>query len=88
MNKVEKIKALHKVLFIKENFDNQLCPIDDWYSYIAECLVKFCGINDKTKIDEKTILSLKGIRNLGHELTTKEIRSIILGLMNDYDREG
>ena len=46
------------------------------------------AIEFNNKIDEKTILSLKGIRNLGYELTTKEIRSIILGLMNDYDREG
>ena len=88
MDKIEKIKALHKILFIKENFDNNLCPIDDYYAYISECLVRFCGIDNKDKIDEKAILSLKGIRKLGYELTTKEIRSIILGLMNDYDREG
>lgn len=86
MNKIEKIKSLHKILFIKENSDNKICLIDDYYSYLTECLVKFCGIENKSKIDERVVLSLKGIRNLGYELTTKEIRSIILGLMNDYDR--
>lgn len=86
MTKAEKIKAIHKILWVKEDLDNGIVGQDSYDSCISNCLVRFSGTEIDEKLKEKILDTLKGLKELSDTLSHDEVRSAILGLMGDIDR--
>lgn len=90
MNKQNQIKTIHKILFIKEDIDNveiTNITIDDLKKYISNTLIRFCGMNIEDNLKSKIVETLGGLHALCDKLSHNEIRTAVLGLMNDVDRE-
>lgn len=84
MDNKEIIKSIHKILFIREDYDNGIVPFSFLDTYLSNLIILLNGINFNNK--EKVISTINGIRILGDNLSHKELRSSILGLMNDIER--
>lgn len=82
MKKEEQIRALHKILYIWENKEEQT----SYDMYISNCIARFAGTKMDDTIREKIIDTLTGLKVIGNTLSHQEVRSIILGLMGDIDR--
>jgi hypothetical protein len=79
MDKERIIKNIHKILFVFEK--------EDFYNYYA-CLTNqiiLLSAYDNDVITDN-VMFLKGLRNLGEEVTHYEVRHTVLHCMNDIDR--
>lgn len=86
VTKAEKIKSIHKILWVKEDVDNGIVGQDSFDSCVNNCIVRFSGTEMDEKLREKVLDTLKGIKELSDTLSHDEVRSAILGLMGDIDR--
>lgn len=87
MTKEEKFRAIHKVLHFKEDWDKGKVTEEVFYKVLTNCYVKISGaeFNDNN-LKDNTITTLKGLRETYSELSYKDMRTILLGLMGDIDR--
>lgn len=88
MDKIAVIKSLHKILYLKEDIDNNKNGMT--YEILDKCLsnriIRFQGVDMDEALKEKIIETLKGLKVCVKDLTHDEMRSVILGLMNDVER--
>lgn len=89
MTKREKITKIHKVLFAKEDFDDITkpdCDLQVFQKCVSNCIIRMSGTQMNEHLKENIVETLEGILNLSETITHDEVRSAILGLMNDIDR--
>ena len=89
MRKDEQIRYIHKILWVKEDVDNpDMEEIDDgvFDTCLANTITRFSGLDIEPKLKAKIIETLSGLRLRGSSLPHKDVRSAILGLMNDIER--
>lgn len=89
MKKAEQIRCIHKILWVKEDVDNPLIDGVDHNvldTCISNTIIRFSGLEIDEHLKSKIIETLSGLRYRGSELTHSDVRSAILGLMNDIDR--
>lgn len=89
MTKSEKIKSLHKILWVKEDVDdNNKTEITQEVlnSCISNCIIRFSGVDMDASLRSKILETLNGMLLCGNNLTHEQVRSAILGLMNDVNR--
>lgn len=89
MRKDEQIRYIHKILFVKEDVDNPIVEDVDYNVFdtcVANTITRFCGLNINENLKEKIIETLSGLRYRGSSLSHDEVKSAVLGLMNDIDR--
>lgn len=86
VTKAEKIKSIHKVLWVKEDVERGIVPYASFDACVSNCILRFSGTEMDEKLREKILDTLKGIKELGATLSHDEVRSAILGLMGDIDR--
>ena len=85
MNKIEKYKSLHKLLYLRESVKDNIVPIEDFYISATKLATKFMCDNH-TELDAKVSDMLVGIVNMEEKLSFKNTRSMLLDMMNDVDR--
>lgn len=88
MDKQEKIRSLHKILFIKEDIDGNKNNVSNktLESYITNCCVRFKGVDMEDSLRDKIVETLVGLKEYACTMSHEDVKSIILGLMNDIDR--
>lgn len=89
MTKKESIQLIHKILYVKEDVDNIKKPNitnENLDFCISNCLIRLAGADMEFNLKKKILETLIGMRSLASSLTHSEIRSSVLGLMNDIDR--
>jgi len=89
MTKREKIIRIHKILYAKEDFDNVErpdCTLDVFQKSISNCIIRMSGVKMNGELKNNVLETLNGILKLSETITHDEVRSAILGLMNDIDR--
>lgn len=89
MTKSEKIKSLHKILWVKEDVDdNNKTEITQEVlnSCISNCIIRFSGVDMEGSLKSKILETLNGMLLCSSSLTHEQVRSAILGLMNDVNR--
>lgn len=89
MTKLEQRKALLNILYVKESVDNaKIDTIDNEYldACLSNTIIRFAGLQMDNELKTKIIETLSGIKALSHNLTHKELRSAILGLIGDIER--
>ena len=85
--KERRYRSLHKILYIYEDISKGNCTIEELDTYLSNISIMFAGMNDlNPEIRYKTVSSLRGLRELLPELTHKDIRSCVLGLMEEFER--
>lgn len=81
MEKEKLIRSIHRILFTYEDYG-----YGSYQSYLTHQVIRLSGLEDCSFMGEN-IQILKGLKNLKEdEITHDEIRSVILGIMNDIDR--
>lgn len=89
MRKDEQIRYIHKILWVKEDVDNPAMEdIDDsvFDACLANTITRFAGLEIEPQLKNKIIETLSGLRLRGSSLPHKDVRSAVLGLMNDIER--
>lgn len=89
MTKRDKITRIHKVLFAKEDFDDATkpeCTLEVFRKCVSNCMIRMSGVDMDKKLKDNVVETLDGILKLSDTITHDEVRSAILGLMNDIDR--
>jgi len=86
MNKKTKYRKLHSLLYKREDVRDNVASIDDFYDKALKLATEFLS-NDFTVLDKFISDELVGIVNMGKNLPYTTTRSILMGLMNDVDRE-
>jgi len=80
MEKVRIIKDIHKVLFVYEDGD-----YDKYYACLSHQIIKLSEYEDN--VIKENVGLLKGLRNMGRDVTHFDVRHTILHVMNEIDRE-
>lgn len=86
MTKSEQIRMIHKVLFVKEDVDDPNKPeitVDMFNTCVSNCIIRFSGVEMDTSLQNKIIETLRGLKSLSDQITHAEVRSAVLGLIND-----
>lgn len=89
MRKEEQIRYIHKILFVKEDVDNPIIQDVDYKVFdtcVGNTITRFCGLGIDENLKEKIVETLSGLRYRGDSLSHEEVKSVVLGLMNDIDR--
>lgn len=77
---------IHKVLFVKEDVDDPNKPeitVDMFNTCVSNCIIRFSGVEMDTSLQNKIIETLRGLKSLSGQITHAEVRSAVLGLIND-----
>lgn len=80
MDKNKLIRDIHKILYV---FEDGI--YENYMTYLSHQIISLSGLNDDRLSPH--IIMLKGLQSLGKDCEYKEVRTTILGIMNDIDRE-
>lgn len=86
MTKSEQIRMIHKVLFVKEDVDDPNKPeitVDMFNTCVSNCIIRFSGVEMDTSLQNKIIETLRGLKSLSSQVSHAEVKSAVLGLIND-----
>ncbi len=79
MNKIFIIKKIHKSLYVYEDFGEE-----SFFNYVSKLIVYLNGMSSQPVIFD-TIVLLNGLKK-NEDLKYKDVRSVIIGCMNNIDR--